>query len=153
MVSAVPPAPLPAGPGAPAAQALAGCCLGWRSSLVLYEHLHLVDEVPGDLQDLLGIVTLSSLCRKHGQLWECRSKGSGLGRAWGCPPTLCPPAGLLTSAYEEAGTSEPLQPCPGQERRHLSPVGGSQDGLDKLLPLKNLMMSVKSMLLSRMISR
>lgn len=30
-----------------------------QPSLVLYEHLHLVDEVPGNPQDLLGIVMLS----------------------------------------------------------------------------------------------
>lgn len=32
-----------------------------RLSLVVYKHLHLVDEVPGNPQDLLGIMTFSSL--------------------------------------------------------------------------------------------
>lgn len=30
-------------------------------SLVVYEHLHLVDEVPGNSQDLLGIMAFSPL--------------------------------------------------------------------------------------------
>lgn len=37
-----------------------------QPSLVLYEHLHLVDEVPGDPQDLLGVVMLSPLWGEHG---------------------------------------------------------------------------------------
>lgn len=32
-----------------------------RLSLGVYEHLHLVDEVPGNSQDLLGIMTFGPL--------------------------------------------------------------------------------------------
>lgn len=39
-------------------------------SLVLYEHLHLVDEVPGNLQDLLGIVMLSSFIEELDDVGE-----------------------------------------------------------------------------------
>lgn len=65
----------PAGPGG---QALAGCCfLATEPSLVLYEHLHLVDKVPGDPQYLLGIVMLGPLWGKHGYLRGCWSRSSG----------------------------------------------------------------------------
>jgi hypothetical protein len=41
--------------------------LPWlQLSLVLDEHLHLVDEVPGNPQDLLGIVMFSPLWGKYG---------------------------------------------------------------------------------------
>lgn len=47
-----------------------------QPSLVVYEHLHLVDQVPGNPQDLLGIMPLSPLWGKHGELWEVeRSPG------------------------------------------------------------------------------
>lgn len=36
-----------------------------QPSLVVYEHLHLVDQVPGNPQDLLGIVPLSPLWGKQ----------------------------------------------------------------------------------------
>lgn len=37
-------------------------CSCWlQLSLVVYEHLHLVDEVPGNSQDLLGVMALSPL--------------------------------------------------------------------------------------------
>lgn len=39
-------------------------------SLVLYEHLHLVDEVPGNPQDLLGIVMLSSFIEELDDVGE-----------------------------------------------------------------------------------
>lgn len=37
------------------------CCPWLRASLVVYKYLHLVDQVPGNPQDLLGIMPLSPL--------------------------------------------------------------------------------------------
>lgn len=39
-----------------------------HSSLVLYEHLHLVDKVPGNPQDLLRVVTLSTFWGRQRKL-------------------------------------------------------------------------------------
>lgn len=41
-----------------------------QCSLVLYEHLHLVDQVPGNPQDLLGIVMLSPLVEELDDIGE-----------------------------------------------------------------------------------
>lgn len=49
----------PAAPQGPGTQVLHSVCLRPQPSLVLYEHLHLVDKVSGDPQYLLGVVTLS----------------------------------------------------------------------------------------------
>lgn len=53
------PAPLPGGPRDPEPRHWLAAASWPQSSLVLYEHLHLVNEVPGNPQDLLGIMTLS----------------------------------------------------------------------------------------------
>lgn len=41
-----------------------------HSSLVLYEHLHLVDKVPGNPQDLLRVVTLSTFIEELDDVCE-----------------------------------------------------------------------------------
>lgn len=50
--------------------ALAGCCLWPQPSLVLYEHLHLVDEVPGNPQDILGVMMLSPFIEELDNIGE-----------------------------------------------------------------------------------
>lgn len=42
-------------------RALHSAAPGGRFSLVVHEHLHLVDEVPGNSQDLLGVMMFSPL--------------------------------------------------------------------------------------------
>lgn len=80
------------------------------------------------------------------------------GRVWE-EPYGCPPYSIATcwtpDVCVRGGDSAFLSLShPAQARREApTPLLGTARWLDKLLPLKNLMMSVKSMLLSRIISR
>lgn len=97
---------------------------------------------------------------EQGQFWEEPS---------GCPPcsiSTCWTPDICLEGRDPVRISEPfqpllhsiwhlataLQPSPISSRP-LGPCWGQPGWLDRLLPLKNLMMSVKSMLLSRIISR
>lgn len=78
-----------------------------------------MDELPGSLQDLLGIVVLSPFWGRHTELWGCWSGGGGLGEALWLPTLLFPPA------FGEASPSNPAQARSGGPH---APAGGSQGG-------------------------
>lgn len=123
------PASLPAGAGGPEPR-LQSAAASWpQPSLVLYEHLHLVDEVPGNLQDLLGIVMLSPFWGRQ----NCGDAGAGAvvcEEPCGGPPCCFH---LLDSGHLPTGkgleiSESPSNPSWARSGAPQTPAGGSRDG-------------------------